>query len=69
MQLSNYEPFPTQLPIIIEDNLFLYPFMISPLFLTKKEDIDAATHAMERDSLIFLTTTKEVLRFKGFGGY
>jgi len=61
MQLSNYEPFPTQLPIIIEDNLFLYPFMISPIFLTKKEDIDAATYAMEKNSLIFLTTTKDGL--------
>ncbi len=59
MQLSNYEPFPTQLPIVIEDNLFLYPFMISPLFLTKKEDIDAATYAMEKNSLIFLTTTRD----------
>jgi len=59
MQLSNYESFPTQLPIIIEDNLFLYPFMISPLFLTKKEDIEAATYAIEKNSLLFLTTSKE----------
>ncbi len=59
MQLSNYEPFPTELPIIIEDNIFLYPFMISPLFLTKKEDIDAATYAMEKNLLIFLTNTKD----------
>jgi len=59
MQLSNYESFPTQLPIIIEDNLFLYPFMISPIFLTKKEDIDAANYAIEKNSLVFLTTTKE----------
>ncbi|NOZ91584.1 MAG: endopeptidase La [Epsilonproteobacteria bacterium] len=59
MQLSNYESFPTQLPIIIEDNLFLYPFMISPIFLTKKEDIDAATYAIEKNSLLFLTTSKE----------
>ncbi len=59
MQLSNYEPFPTQLPIIIEDNLFLYPFMISPIFLTNQEDIDAATYAMEKNSLLFLVTTKE----------
>ena len=59
MQLSNYEPFPTQLPIIIEDNMFLYPFMISPIFLTNKEDIDAATYAMDKNSLLFLTTTKE----------
>jgi ATP-dependent Lon protease len=59
MQLSNYEPFPTKIPVVIEDKLFLYPFMISPIFLTKKEDIDAITYAMERNSLILLTTTKE----------
>ncbi len=59
MQLSNYEPFPTQVPVVIEDNLFLYPFMISPIFLTKSEDIEAATFAMEKNSLILLTTTKE----------
>jgi len=59
MQLSNYEPFPTQLPIIIEDNLFPYPFMITPIFLDKQEDINAATYAMEKNSLIFLTTTQE----------
>lgn len=59
MQLSNYDPFPAELPIIVEDSLFIYPFMISPLFLSKREDIDAATYAMEKNSLLFLTTTKE----------
>ncbi len=59
MQLSNYEPFPTQVPVVIEDNIFLYPFMISPIFLTKKEDIGAVSYAMEKNSLILLTTTKE----------
>ena len=59
MQLNNYEAFPTQVPVVIEDSLFLYPFMISPIFLTKKEDIDAVTYAMEKNSLILLTTTKE----------
>jgi ATP-dependent Lon protease len=32
MQLSNYGSFPADLPVISEDELFLYPFMISPLF-------------------------------------
>ena len=59
MQLNNYEPFPTTLPVILEDNLFLYPFMISPIFITKSEDIDAATYAMEHNSLVLLVTTKE----------
>ena len=59
MQLSNYEPFPTQLPVIIEDDIFLYPFMISPIFLREPKDIDAATFAINKNSLLFLTTTKE----------
>jgi len=59
MQLSDYEKFPTVLPIVVEDNLFFYPFMISPIFLTDQKDIDAATEAMENDSLLFVTTTQE----------
>jgi len=59
MQLSDYDAFPTTLPIVVEDELFLYPFMISPIFLTDQKDIDAATHAMENDSLLFVTSTIE----------
>ncbi len=57
MQLSNYDAFPTTLPIVMEDELFLYPFMISPIFLTNQKDIDAATHAMENNSLLFVTSS------------
>jgi len=59
MQLSNYESFPTKIPVVIEDKLFIYPFMISPIFLSKEEDIAAISYAMERNSLILLTTTRE----------
>jgi ATP-dependent Lon protease len=58
MQLSDYDKFPTTLPIVVEDSLFFYPFMISPIFLTSQKDIDAATEAMENDSLLFVTTTQ-----------
>jgi len=57
MQLSNYDKFPTTLPIVVEDELFLYPFMISPIFLTNQKDIDAATDAMENNSLLFVTSS------------
>ncbi|HFS82511.1 MAG TPA: AAA family ATPase, partial [Epsilonproteobacteria bacterium] len=57
MQLSDYDAFPTTLPVVVEDELFLYPFMISPIFLSHQEDIDAATAAMENNSLLFVTTT------------
>ncbi len=58
MQLSDYEKFPTTLPIVVEDSLFFYPFMISPIFLSDEKDIEAVTEAMERDSLLFVTTTQ-----------
>jgi len=58
MQLSDYEQFPAVLPIVVEDSLFFYPFMISPIFLKDQKDIDAATEAMENDSLLFVTTTQ-----------
>ncbi len=58
MQLSDYERFPTVLPIVVEDELFFYPFMISPIFLSSQPDIDAATLAMESNSLLFVATSK-----------
>lgn len=59
MKLSDYESFPTLLPVIAEDELFFYPFMISPIFLSSQEDIAAATYAIENNSLLFVTSTRE----------
>jgi len=59
MQLSDYDRFPTVLPVVVEDSLFFYPFMISPIFLSAQEDIDAATYAMEHNSLLFVVSTRE----------
>ncbi|RLA70939.1 MAG: endopeptidase La [Epsilonproteobacteria bacterium] len=57
MQLSDYDALPTTLPVVVEDELFLYPFMISPIFLSNQKDIDAATDAMENNSLLFVTSS------------
>ena len=57
MQLSDYDNFPNTLPVVVEDELFLYTFMISPIFLTDQKDIDAATEAMENNSLLFVTSS------------
>ena len=59
MQLSDYAAFPTTLPIVVEDELFLYPFMISPIFLTNSKDIASATYAMENNSLLFVSASVE----------
>jgi ATP-dependent Lon protease len=58
MQLSNYSPFPTVLPVIAEDDLFLYPFMISPLFLNDEKNIAAAAEAIENNSLVIVCPVK-----------
>ena len=58
MKLSDYTAFPADIPIVVEDNLFLYPFMISPLFLTDEENIRAANDALEHNSLVMVCTAK-----------
>jgi len=58
MQLSDYDKFPTTIPVIAEDQYFFYPFMISPIFLSSQQDIDAVTNAMENNSLLFVASTQ-----------
>lgn len=59
MQLNHYSSFPSDIPIIVEDELFLYPFMISPIFLSDDKNIEAANFALENDTLIMICSTKE----------
>ncbi len=58
MQLANYGSFPANLPIIVEDEIFLYPFMIAPLFLSDEKMIKAASFAIENNSLILVCHSK-----------
>ena len=50
--------FPAQLPVIVEDELFLYPFMITPLFLSDDENIEALNLALESQSPLLVVPTK-----------
>lgn len=59
MQLSDYDDFPAQIPVLVEDELFLYPFMISPIFLSDEENILAAEDALENNSLLMVCAAKE----------
>lgn len=61
MNLNNYGDFPADIPVIAEDELFLYPFMISPLFLSDEENIKAASKAIEDSSLVVVCSTKASL--------
>jgi len=59
MQLSNYSKFPAQIPIIIDDNSFLYPFMIVPLFLGDDVNIESVNYAIDNNTLVFVATNKQ----------
>jgi len=58
MKLSDYSNFPADIPVIAEDEIFLYPFMIAPLFLSDESNIKAATKAIEEGSLVIVCPTK-----------
>ena len=58
MELENYDPFPQEIPLIIEDDVFLYPFMIAPLFLSNEENIKAVEHSIEENKLVIVTVSK-----------
>lgn len=46
------------LPVFIESDLFLYPFMITPLFLNTKADLDTVELAMEKGLQILVLPSK-----------
>jgi len=58
MKITDYHAFPAELPIVVEDTLFLYPFMISPLFLSDEANIRAANDALNHNSLVLVCTAK-----------
>ncbi|MDQ1263157.1 MAG: ATP-dependent Lon protease [Campylobacterota bacterium] len=58
MKLSDYSDFPANIPVVAEDELFLYPFMISPLFLSDEKNIKAAAKAIEESTLVIVCPTK-----------
>lgn len=59
MDLTNYDEFPQELPLIIEDEVFLYPFMIAPLFLNNKTNISAVEKAINENKLVIVAVSKD----------
>ena len=57
--LEKYEKKITDIPLVIESDMFLYPFMIAPIFFSSKMDIKAIDEAMEaKDKMLFVATAK-----------
>ncbi|MFP4486083.1 MAG: endopeptidase La [Campylobacterales bacterium] len=58
MELENYNSFPQNIPLIIEDELFVYPFMIAPIFLSDEQNITSSNVAIQNSDLIMIATNK-----------
>lgn len=58
MQINSYGNFPSVMPVIIEDEVFMYPFMIAPIFITDEPNIKAANKALEQNDLVFVSCAK-----------
>ncbi|CAD7286576.1 endopeptidase La [Campylobacter suis] len=58
MQINESRILPTELPIIVEDELFLYPFMITPLFLSDEENLRALDVALANESPVLIVPSK-----------
>lgn len=58
MQHITYD-FPMRMPLLLEDELFIYPFMIAPIFTSEESNIKAAEEAIKNNSLVFISSTKE----------
>jgi len=52
MQLKDYDSFPDTLPLVIEQDMFLYPFMIAPLFIEDQKNKDAVQFAIDNNKLL-----------------
>ncbi|WP_205589469.1 endopeptidase La [Helicobacter labacensis] len=53
------EKFPSVVPVIVEEEAFMYPFMIAPLFINSEANIKAANKAtQDKNDLIFVGCAK-----------
>ncbi|CZE50182.1 endopeptidase La [Campylobacter geochelonis] len=64
MQIEKPEFFPKELPIIVEDELFLYPFMITPIFISDEENLKALEVAIKNESMVLVVSSKDEYRLK-----
>lgn len=60
-----HSTYPAELPILVEDELFLYPFMITPIFLNDLANIKALDVALKNETMIFVAPSK----FEGARGF
>ena len=57
MQLNDYDKFPDTLPLVIEESMFLYPFMIAPIFIEDEANQKAVQYAIDNNKLLVVAVS------------
>ena len=58
MNVEQNKTYPSELPVLVEDELFLYPFMITPIFLNDIANIKALDLALKNETMLFVAPSK-----------
>ncbi|TBR82681.1 endopeptidase La [Campylobacter novaezeelandiae] len=58
MQIEEIQNYPATLPILVEDELFLYPFMITPIFINDSQNMKALELAIKNETMLFVAPSK-----------
>jgi ATP-dependent Lon protease len=59
MHTINFQELPKHIPIISEMESFLYPFMISPIFISNSESVETIEFALENNLPVIITPIKK----------
>ena len=57
MQLNDYDTFPDTLPLVVEESMFLYPFMIAPIFIEDEQNQKAVQYAIDNNKLLVVAVS------------
>ena len=58
MHIEEIQSYPTNLPVLVEDELFLYPFMITPIFINDSANMKALELAIKNETMLFVAPSK-----------
>lgn len=57
--MQTQHEFPMTMPLLVQDEQFIYPFMIAPIFTSNEANIKAAQEAINTNSLVFISSLRE----------
>ena len=59
--IKDEEPndYPQKLPVVILDDMFLYPFMIAPIFFDDEQNLSSIDYAIKHDKQLVVVVKKE----------